>query len=65
MSGVELIRQLRASRPDIRILIISGYQDDIKLTPNERFLQKPFSSVQLLSNVSAALGGTALAVAKS
>ena len=54
MSGLELITQLRVRRPDIKNPILSGYQDDMKLTPHERFLQKPFSSTQLLETVRAA-----------
>ena len=65
MSGIELIEQLRARRPDLKTLIISGYQDDIKLTPHENFLQKPFSSIQLITKVSATLKSAAVMTATS
>ena len=65
MSGLELITQLRVRRPDIKILIISGYQNDMQLTPHEHFLQKPFSSTQLLESVRAAQSGAVVSFTTS
>jgi len=53
MSGSELAKRLRAARPGIRILYVSGYTDD-KLSEHVlqgrgiAFLQKPFTSSTLL-----------------
>jgi len=54
MSGAKLVRELRVRQPDIKILMISGYHD-LKLAPQEHFLQKPFSADELLTSVSTAL----------
>lgn len=48
MSGFELARALRAIRPDLRVLFISGYTglsgfDAEQLSPGSAFLQKPFT----------------------
>ncbi len=54
MQGKELINNLKAIRPDIKIIAISGYSDEIitkdKTTINE-FVKKPFEVNQLLSIV--------------
>jgi two-component system cell cycle sensor histidine kinase/response regulator CckA len=52
-SGVELAEQLRATRPDIRVLYMSGYTDNAivrngMLGASEAFLQKPFTPEELL-----------------
>jgi signal transduction histidine kinase/ActR/RegA family two-component response regulator len=46
LSGIELATRLRAVRPEIRVLFISGYSDEAigqhgRLTPGAAFLQKP------------------------
>ncbi len=56
MSGIELARQLRARRPDVRILFMTGYtvRSSAHLTPEPGrtgFLQKPFSPEELLTKV--------------
>ena len=56
MSGIELARQLAQDRPDIRILYLSGYTDDLverqgALRPGRGFLQKPFTPDTLLHRV--------------
>jgi CheY-like chemotaxis protein len=48
MNGRELAAQLRARRPGLRVLFMSGYTDDARvphevLEPGTAFLQKPFS----------------------
>jgi two-component system cell cycle sensor histidine kinase/response regulator CckA len=54
MQGKELINNLKAIRPDIKIIAISGYSDEIitkdKTMINE-FVKKPFEVNQLLSVV--------------
>jgi hypothetical protein len=56
MSGVELARQLSQGRPEMRILFLSGYTDDLverqgALQPGRAFLQKPFTPDTLLGKV--------------
>jgi two-component system, cell cycle sensor histidine kinase and response regulator CckA len=56
MSGRELIERLRHQRPDLRIICCSGYvrpanQED----EDETYLQKPFTSLDLLRKVKEAL----------
>ena len=56
MSGIDLARQLAQGRPDMRILYLSGYTDDLverqgALRPGRGFLQKPFTPDTLLRKV--------------
>jgi two-component system, cell cycle sensor histidine kinase and response regulator CckA len=46
MSGVELARNLRVIKPELRVLLISGYMDDVGISarePSWAYLQKPFT----------------------
>ena len=56
MSGRELAERLRAERPGLRVLFMSGYTDDAMLRqgvarPAGRFLQKPFTAQQLAAKI--------------
>jgi PAS domain S-box-containing protein len=56
MRGTELVVALRASRPSLRALLMSGYTDDPALSAGslpkgDGFLQKPFSLAALLQTV--------------
>ena len=55
MSGRELIEHLRILAPDIRILSSSGYVRSAKGSEEEGYLQKPFTSQELLKKVKQAL----------
>jgi CheY-like chemotaxis protein len=60
MSGRRLADEVRALRPSLRVLFMSGYSHEIVarhgvLQRGERLLQKPFGVVQLLQSVRAAL----------
>ena len=60
LSGPALLRQLRALRPQLRVLFVSGYTDDVLLqsgfSPGETsFLQKPYPMTLLLERVRQAL----------
>jgi two-component system cell cycle sensor histidine kinase/response regulator CckA len=60
MSGGELAQRVRAVRPAMRILFVSGYTDDKVvrrgvLHGEEDFLQKPFTPMVLAQRVRAAL----------
>lgn len=62
MSGRELMQKLHALRPDVKVLLMSGYADDAiarhgALEPSVGFLQKPFSPEALASKVREVLDG--------
>jgi PAS domain S-box-containing protein len=60
MNGVQLAERVRQLRPDVRVLYISGYTDDIMVphggpTTGQEFLQKPFTPMSLAQKVRAVL----------
>ena len=66
MNGRQLAESLTQSRPDLRVLFMSGYAADViarapaeggvgALEPGLRFLQKPFTLSALVSAVREAL----------
>lgn len=53
MEGNELIKVLKDIKPDIKIIVVSGYSDE-KVNKNrliDAFVRKPFEGVELLSTV--------------
>jgi two-component system cell cycle sensor histidine kinase/response regulator CckA len=58
ISGPELVRLVRHSRPSIRVLYMSGYADDEieDLDRDAGFLQKPFTPSELTAKVAEVLG---------
>jgi PAS domain S-box-containing protein len=63
MLGTELVEQVRAARPDLKVIYMSGYSHAV-LAPQallseegSAFLEKPFSAAELLSTVSELLNG--------
>jgi PAS domain S-box-containing protein len=59
MRGPELAVVLRRNRPDLRVLLVSGYAEEIVESGRDDsvpFLAKPFSAESLLAAVDAALG---------
>ena len=65
MGGVALGRAIRARRPSVPILYMSGYSDEVfsgkEELPAGHFLQKPFDRETLLDRVHAALAALAAA----
>jgi CheY-like chemotaxis protein len=56
ISGPRLAEQLKAERPDLRLIFMSGYaattlEQKILLDPASAFLQKPFTTEQLMRRV--------------
>jgi two-component system cell cycle sensor histidine kinase/response regulator CckA len=65
MDGPTLLRELRRTRPDLKIIFVSGYAEDAfarNLPENERFsfLPKPFTLKQLATAVKTVLAGEEL-----
>lgn len=61
MSGPEVVERLRARKPDLRSLFMSGYTDNVVvrhgiLEGELEFLEKPFSAERLASKVREVLG---------
>ncbi|OLE21354.1 MAG: hypothetical protein AUG49_22255 [Catenulispora sp. 13_1_20CM_3_70_7] len=60
MSGIELAESVRAIRPGIPVLLMSGYTagtlpDDASLPPGVSLIRKPFTRAALLGTVAQAL----------
>ena len=60
MKGTDLADQIRAQRPGVRVLYMSGYTDigaveQVMLTAGTLFIQKPFTSAALGRQVREAL----------
>ena len=58
MGGRELVARLRADRPDLLVVYVSGYSDqDVESTlgPGEAFVGKPFTSESLIDALSRVL----------
>ena len=54
MSGTELARHLRVIKPELKILFISGYEDDVGVGAGDTaiaYLQKPFTTEALAGTV--------------
>jgi PAS domain S-box-containing protein len=63
MGGVELYKQLRRQRPDIKVLYVSGYTDNAivhhgVLNAGVAFLQKPYAPISLARKVKEVLEAT-------
>jgi two-component system cell cycle sensor histidine kinase/response regulator CckA len=59
INGLELATMLQTDRPNLKILYMSGYAEEIALgknsIPAEQFLQKPFTPDELVARVQAIL----------
>jgi PAS domain S-box-containing protein len=61
MNGHELAMRLKATRPGIKVLYMSGYTDDVLafhgIAPEIEFIEKPFSSDELADKLERVLSG--------
>ena len=60
MNGRDLVRRVRQMRPEMKVIYMSGYTDNLVLQggmveEGSDFIQKPFSSDTLAKRVRAAL----------
>ncbi len=55
MDGIELARRIRAARPDVHVLLTTGYGGQVTGTSEYAVLSKPFRPSELLRAVSEAL----------
>lgn len=58
MTGAELIRLACAARPDLRVLVVSGYCDAIDLPPHVPRLEKPFRRDDLAAHLAELMKST-------
>jgi DNA-binding NtrC family response regulator len=65
MSGAELVKRLKAIRPDMKTAYMTGYAEyatsggETSSKQRELILQKPFSSASLADMIRAVLAGNA------
>lgn len=57
MSGSELARRVRAARPELPILIVSGYAEVDGIAPDLPRLPKPFRNSELAEAVAQLMPG--------
>jgi two-component system cell cycle sensor histidine kinase/response regulator CckA len=62
MGGRQVAQQLRLNRPNLRVLFMSGYAEDVALggeaqASMEAFISKPFTALALASKVRQVLDG--------
>lgn len=56
MNGKEMVRRIdRERQPDLKVLYMSGYIENLE--PGLNFLEKPFTSADLLKRIRAAFNG--------
>ena len=63
LGGVEMVEQIRLTKPGLKVLYVSGYVDTLMrdrpaLPDGEAYLDKPFSAAGLLEAVALMLYGT-------
>jgi CheY-like chemotaxis protein len=62
LGGDEMVRRIRATRPDLKVLYVTGHIDRLMdarpLWQGEAFLEKPFNAVGLREAISLLLHGT-------
>jgi two-component system, cell cycle sensor histidine kinase and response regulator CckA len=56
MTGIELAAQIRAQRPEIKVLCMSGYSFQAEIPSEISFIEKPFRPDELLTRIGNLLG---------
>lgn len=60
MGGAELVKRLKEDRPEIGVLMMSGYTENLapggRVSDDEFFIEKPFTGADLLLGIREALG---------
>lgn len=61
-NGPDVVREIRRVRPDVAVVFISGYTDDLlarkgEIAKGDLFLQKPFTASRLAEEIRSALRG--------
>jgi two-component system, cell cycle sensor histidine kinase and response regulator CckA len=56
MNGVQLAERLVVARPAIKVLLMSGYSDNLQLRAAWHFLSKPFFPAGLVARIEETLG---------
>jgi DNA-binding NtrC family response regulator len=56
MSGIELIEKIKLNKSDIKVLMMSGYSEEILVDKKEfvkeyPFVEKPFTALKLLEAI--------------
>ena len=57
MTGVDLVRALRETKPNLPVLIVSGYAETEGIAPNLPRLTKPFRSAELEASLATLTAG--------
>ena len=62
LDGMEMVRRIRATRPNLKVLFVTGHVDRLMESPrqwdHEAFVEKPFTPGSLREAVSLLLYGT-------
>jgi two-component system cell cycle sensor histidine kinase/response regulator CckA len=62
LDGMEMVARIRVTRPELKVLFVSGHVDQLMTTPrmwdHEAFVEKPFTPEGLREAVSLLLYGT-------
>jgi two-component system cell cycle sensor histidine kinase/response regulator CckA len=62
LDGIEMVRRIRETRPDLKVLFVTGHVDRLMETPRvwdrDAFVEKPFTPGSLREAVSLMLYGT-------
>ena len=62
INGAEMAAQLSVARPEMKIVLISGYPPEaVTMRPDWHFIQKPFAAAQFRERIGSILTGHRLA----
>jgi YesN/AraC family two-component response regulator len=51
MAGTELARRIRSERPEVKVLVVSGYAETAGIAPDLPRLVKPFKNADLVETL--------------